>query len=330
MIELEHIQKVAGGITVVDIDALAVSAGQLAAVVGPAGSGKSTLLALLSGRTRPTAGSVRVMGLDPARDRDRLGQQIGVLFAENALYERLTARSNLVFHCRLRGLPSSRADETLSRVGLVDHAGVAAGRLPPGLARRLAFGRAILHQPAVLILVEPFTNCDAASRDLLTRLIRQLAHEGTAILRLTAEARRVAGLCQPRAELEQGRIGRTYSPEEGRRAELPLKIPARLEGKVELINPADILYASAGDGESRLHTAEGQVPIHFTLTELEERLARSGFFRAHRSFLVNLQRVKAVIPYTRDSFTLVLDDAAGTEIPLSKASARELRDLLGY
>jgi ABC-2 type transport system ATP-binding protein len=59
-------------------------------------------------------------------------------------------------------------------------------------------------------------------------------------------------------------------------------------------------------------------------------LARSGFFRAHRSYLVNLQHVKEVIPYTRNSFSLRLDDPQNTEIPLSKSAAGELRELLGY
>ena len=97
-----------------------------------------------------------------------------------------------------------------------------------------------------------------------------------------------------------------------------------------LINPADVLYASAEEGRAWLHTAGDRIPTHFCLTELEQRLVPHGFSRAHRSYLVNLQRVQAVIPYTRDSFTLVLDDPATTEIPLSKASARELRELLGY
>ena len=57
---------------------------------------------------------------------------------------------------------------------------------------------------------------------------------------------------------------------------------------------------------------------------------RSGFFRAHRAYLVNLQHVKEVIPYTRDSFSLRLNDPANTEIPLSKSAANELKDLLGY
>ena len=77
-------------------------------------------------------------------------------------------------------------------------------------------------------------------------------------------------------------------------------------------------------------TTEGRLPSQFTLTELEERLALSGFFRAHRGYLVNLQHVKAVIPYTRNSFSLILDDESETEIPLSKSAARELRELLDY
>lgn len=330
MIELQHLQKVVGQSTVLDIAALTVGAGEIAAVVGPTGSGKAALLALLTGRSRPTAGTVRVAGLDPSRHRDRLSRQVGVLFAENGLYERLSAHANLVFHCRMWKLPPTRADEVLTQVGLADHTAVLAGRLPHSLARRLAFGRAILHRPAVLLLAEPFTGCDAASTALLTRLTRQLADEGTAALILATEAVSLAELCQTVYEMRQGHIVRTDMPHQERLAEFPFKIPARLEGEVALINPADILYAATEKGRTCLHTAKGQIPTHFTLAELAERLARSGFFRAHRGYLVNLQRVKAVVPYTRDSFTLVLDDPAGTEIPLSKTSARELRELLGY
>jgi len=83
-------------------------------------------------------------------------------------------------------------------------------------------------------------------------------------------------------------------------------------------------------GQACLHTPDASLPTHFTLNELEERLSRSGFFRAHRAYLVNLQHVKEVIPYTRNSFSLRLDDSASTVIPLSKSAAGELRDLLGY
>jgi ABC-2 type transport system ATP-binding protein len=130
--------------------------------------------------------------------------------------------------------------------------------------------------------------------------------------------------------LNQGRITENYQPGEETQASLPFKIPVRLEGKVALINPVDILFADAAEGRAYLQTIDGHLPTQFTLSELEERLARSGFFRAHRSYLVNLQHVKEVIPYTRNSFSLRLDDGENTEIPLSKSAAGELRELLGY
>jgi ABC-2 type transport system ATP-binding protein len=331
MIEITHLQKFAGQSAVIDIEALVVDAGEVSAVVGPVGSGKAALLALLIGQSQPTAGTVRVAGLNPIHDRDQVNRQVGVLFAENALYERRSVRANLSFYCRLRGLPESRADEVLTLVGLADQANVPAGRLPqPGLARRLAFGRTIVHEPRVLLLQEPFAECDLASIALLKRLVRQAAAAGKAVLILAREVNGLLDLCRTIYELDQGRVARSYSPEVEPAAELPFKIPARLEDKVALLNPSDILFASADGDRTYLHTLDGQIASHFNLAELEQRLARSGFFRAHRSYLVNLQRVKAVIPYTRDSFTLALDDPAGTQIPLSKTSARELRELLGY
>jgi ABC-2 type transport system ATP-binding protein len=331
VIELNHLQKVIGQATVLDIEALTVRAGEMVAVVGPEGSGQSALLSLLIGRARPTAGTVRLAGLDPLRERKAVSRQVGVLLAENAHYDRLTARANLVFHCRLRSLPIGRADEVLAEVGLADQSFVLAARLPPGLARRLALGRAILHRPTILLLVDPFSGCDAVSSVLVARLLRGHAESGSAILVLAREMAGLDNLIQAAYDLQQGRIVRSYTLQEDRQAQLPFKIPARLEeGKVALLNPADIIYASTEGERTCLHTNQDQVPTHLTLAELEQRLARSGFFRAHRGYLVNLQRVKAVVPYTRDSFTLLLDDAAKTEIPLSKGSARELRELLGY
>ncbi len=333
MIELEGLQKVIDQNLAVDIKALTVAAGEIAALVGPVGSGKAELLKLLIGQSRPTVGTVRLAGVDPLLDKKQFSRQVGVLFSEDGLYKRQSPRANLIFHCRLRRLPRSRAAEVLAQVGLADHAHAKLEKLPSGLARRLAFGRAILHHPRVLLLMEPFARCDEASISLLSSLTRQLAEDGVALLILADDDANLAALCDTIYVLNQGRIVESYKPEEEERgAELPFKIPARLEGKVAvvLVNPADILYADAEGGRAFLQTAEGRLPTQFTLTELEERLSRSGFFRAHRGYLVNLQHVKEVIPYTRNSFSLRLDDAARTEIPLSKAAARELRELLGY
>ena len=330
MIELKNLQKLVGQSLAIDLEALSVEAGEIAALVGPEGSGKDVLLELLIGRARPSAGSVRVAGIDPAAERERFSRRAGVLFREDGLYEQQSPLANLAFHCRLHGLPKSRAVEVLAQVGLADQADAKLNKLSPGLLRRLAFGRAVLHRPEALLLVEPFARCDEASIALLRNLIRELAEDGAAVLILADDEANLTDLCDTIYVLSQGQIAESYRPLEERRAEQPFKVPAKAEDKVILVNPGDILCVAAEEGRAVLQTVDGRLPTQFTLAELEQRLARSGFFRAHRGYLVNLQHVREVIPYTRNSYSLRLDDADRTEIPLSKSAARELRELLGY
>ena len=330
MIELRELQKIIDQNTQIDIHELTVNAGEIAAQVGPIDSGKEILLELLTGQSRPTAGEVLLAGLDPHTERDRFSNQVGVLFAEDNLYTRMTVAGNLKFYGRLRRLPKALTTEVLNKVGLADQANVQVEKLPSSLLRRLGFGRAILHDPKVILLVEPFAKCDDTSVSLLSGLISQLAKDGATILIFAEETTNLDPLCDMIYRLEKGRIIDAYSPGEERRSDLPFMIPAKQEGKIDLVDPADILYVVAQHDRTYLQTASDLLPTQFTLTELEKRLSRSGFFRAHRSYLVNLQHVKEVIPFTRDSFTLRLKDEAGTQIPLSKSSARELRELLGY
>lgn len=331
MITLHKLQKVVEQRTILDIEQLVVEPGEIAAIVGPSGSGTADLLPLLTGQSRPTSGTVCIGEASPATDRTLFSQQVGVLFAEDALYATRSARGNLAFHARLRGLPGSRVDEVLALAGLGDHGGVKLEQLPSGLRRRLGFGVAVLHQPTVLLLVEPFARCDDASISLLSQLIQQQADEGGTVLILANTDTYLPSLCHTIYELDQGRIVAKRQPgEELDENALPFKIPVKLEGRVALVNPTDILYVEVEDGRSILQTTNERLPTQFTLSQLEQRLARSGFFRAHRAYLVNLQHVTEVIPYTRSSFSLRLDDAEGSKIPMSKEAARELRDLLDY
>lgn len=331
MIELQKVQKVIEQRTVLDIASLHVPAGDIAAVVGPSGSGNDILLDLLTGQMRPTSGTVCVANVDPVAEPQLFSRQVGVLFAQDGLYATRSPRDNLRFHARLRGLPTARVDAVLAQVGLADHARAKFTALSSGLQRRLAFGAAVLHQPRVLLLVDPFARCDDTSISLLLQLIAQQADAGQAILLLASTDSYLASLCHTIYELDQGRIAATRRPqEEANEAGLPFKIPVKLADRVALINPVDILYVVVENGRSFLQTSTDYLPTQFTLAELEQRLARSGFFRAHRAYLVNLQHVTEVIPYTRSSYSLRLDDAAGSKIPLSKDAARELRDLLNY
>lgn len=330
MIEIESLQKISAQGAALDIEALNVERGQVVAVVGPADSGVETLFELLIGNSRPSAGTLRLAGTDPSQEKSAFSRKVGVLFPEDGLYKGRSSQANLDFHCQLFNLPKSRSLEVLVQIGMADQADARVDKLPSGLQRRLAFGRAILHQPQVLLLYEPFARCDEATISLLSNLVRQLADDGAASLILADDSAHLTAFCDAIYTLNRGRLMEAYQPGDVREAATPFKIPARLEDKVRLVNPVDILYAEAEGGQASLQTAEGRLPTQFTLSELEERLSRSGFFRAHRSYLVNLQHVREVIPYTRNSFSLRLDDLDNTEIPLSKSAASELRELLGY
>jgi ABC-2 type transport system ATP-binding protein len=331
MIELQGLQKVINSTPVIDIPVLEVGAGEIVALVGPAASGKRALLDLLIGKTRPTAGMVRLAGIDPYQERGRVSHVFGVLFDEDAVYKHLSPLANLEFHARLYGLPKARAREALAQVGLGDQANVNSDKLSSSLLRRLAFGRAMLHAPQILLLFEPFQRCDQATIGLMHSLLRSMAKKRKAILTLADDRINLDPICNTVYLLNQGRIAEEHQAQEEGGESFPFKIPARMEEKtVVLLNPADVLYAYADQGRAFVVTTDGELPTQFTLTELEDRLQRSGFFRAHRSYLVNLQHVKEVIPFTRNSFSLRLNDPEGTQIPLSKSSAGELSELLGY
>ncbi len=330
MIALTCLIKVVGNATVIDIPSLQVRAGEVVAIVGPVDSGKDVLFQMLIGAIRPTTGSARLVGLDPYQEREACSRQVGVLFADDGLYRRMSVIGNLQFYGRLYRLPKERPTEVLEQVGLADQAHTIAEKLSPGLSRRLALGRALLACPRVLLLAEPFAGCEQASVTLISQAVSRKADAGAAALLMAQDAAGMEGVCDLVHRLAHGRIVESIDPREEQQRQRPFMVPARSSDRIVLVDPAEILFVVARDDRAYLQTAAERLPTQFTLAEIEKRLSRSGFFRAHRAFLVNLQQVKEVIPYTRNSFNLRLKDAAGTQIPLSKAAERELRELLGY
>lgn len=331
MIELINVQKIRNGHTLVDIDHLQIQLGEVTGIVGPPQSGVDELFELMAGRSVPTMGQLMVAGMGPTEDRTAFSHDVGVLFSSDGLYETRSAITNLNFIARLYGIQKTRAREVLQEVGLSDQGQMRVDRLSPGLRRRLAFGRTILHKPKILLLDNPFHRCDQNSIDVLQRLIRDQAESGTGVVIFAESSFHLETLCEVIYRLDEGRIVETSSLEERQEAQLPFKIPVKREGSVALVHPAELMFADADEGKAQLHLTDGRVlRSQFTLSELEQRLNLRGFFRAHRGYLVNLQHVSEVIPFTRDSYSLRLNDPEGTLIPLSKTAASDLRELLGF
>lgn len=107
------------------------------------------------------------------------------------------------------------------------------------------------------------------------------------------------------------------------------KIPAKVSDKIILFDPTEIHYIESHEGISNLHVSQGIYPCSLTLSELEAKLKAFGYLRCHRSYLVNLQKVREVITWTRNSYSLILDDPKKSSIPLSKSKFDELKQIMG-
>lgn len=340
MLQVRRLEKVIDQRTVLSIEELVIGAGEVVAAIGPVGSGKTLLMRILCGELVPSGGSVSLDGVDVHRV-SAARSRIGVLFEDDLLYKRHSAEGNLLFHCNLHGLPRSRTADLLAQVGLSDQARQPVHKLAKSAQRRLAFARALLTRPSLLLLDRPTLRTDLDTQALFIRLITQAVDDGAAVL-IAEEDLAWAGKCCTRVvELEDGRVVNAGSipatssangtvPTPAPEQLIPFKVPARKDDRIVLYDPGDLLYATSRDGRTILRTATEEATTNLTLQELETRLAGRGFFKAHRAYLVNLQHIKAVIQFTRNSYTLQLNDGHDTMIPLSKQSEKELQELLGY
>lgn len=343
-LQARQLEKVIANRCVLSIGHLDLAEGQVLAVIGPVGSAKTLLLRLLCGELMPSRGTVTLDG-ENVWQSPVVRAHMGILFEDDMLYERQTVQSNLEFYCQLYALPRQRIAEVLALVGMGDQERVRINKLSSSSQRRLAFARALLKRPAVLLLDRPILRTDMDTQALFARSIAQLAADGTAILITDEDLAWVGKCCTHVMELEDGRVVNNYqrqeeqSEEQGRDEQpqrliperlSPFKVPARKEDRILLYDPADLLYATSRDGKTILRTAAEEASTNLTLQELEQRLTGRGFFKAHRAYLVNIQRIKAVIQYTRNSYTLLLNDEKETMIPLSKQCEKELQELLGY
>jgi heme exporter protein A len=150
---------------------LSLEEGRTLVVFGPNGAGKTTLLRILATLLRPHAGRVSVFGSGLPTDAWAVRGRVGLLAHEPLLYRELTARENLRFHARLHGVGEERVDAVLEAVAISTRAAEPLRTLSRGMVQRVAIGRAVLHEPELLLLDEPYSNLDPAAVELVEPLI---------------------------------------------------------------------------------------------------------------------------------------------------------------
>jgi ABC-2 type transport system ATP-binding protein len=189
-----------------------VQHGEIFGLLGPNGAGKTTTIRMLTGQIDPSGGRAIVAGCDVVKDRARLKERIGVVFEEQNLYERLSARNNLRFNCWLYDLPESRVDEVLDLVRLRDRARDTVRTFSNGMKQRLMIARALLHKPPVLFLDEPSRGLDPIAAREVRHAIEQLRQEGITILLTTHLLEEADQLCQRVAFIINGCIVANDTP----------------------------------------------------------------------------------------------------------------------
>ena len=179
-------------------------------LLGPNGAGKTTLLRMLATLIPPDAGQAMVDGLDVAADRYAVRRQIGVLSDARGLYGRLTARENVHYYGRLHGVSGAalkaRAEGLLARLGMAELADRRTQGFSQGERMKVAIARALVHDPATVLLDEPTNGLDIMSTRGLRELLRGLRAEGKCILVSTHVMQEVAALCDSIVILGHGRV----------------------------------------------------------------------------------------------------------------------------
>ena len=223
LLDVRGLQRTFGRVRILNGIDLTLQPGEVLAVAGPNGAGKTTLLRLLAGLMRPTAGEIRVMGQRLTQASAPVRRTIGLLSHQSLLYDDLTLRENLIFTARLYALhhPAVVAESALEASGLTDRADDLPRKLSRGLLQRAAIARAMLHQPTLLLLDEPFTSLDASASERLRQDLQGRVSAGTALVIVTHHLEEAWQLATRVAVLVQGR----WAAEEARQGPLDAFLP---------------------------------------------------------------------------------------------------------
>jgi heme ABC exporter ATP-binding subunit CcmA len=206
-IQADGLSKIFSGRVVLKEIRFQVLQGERVAITGANGSGKTTLLRLLASSLRPGAGEVkwfgRLAGLEPGSRR-----LIAMVSHESALYPHLTLRENLTFAARMHDVPcpARRADELLADAGLQADAHRSPASISKGMRQRLSLARAMVHDPRILLLDEPFAGLDAEGTEWLFERLRELSDRQCTLCFTIHDERKMRRLAERVLHLQAGRL----------------------------------------------------------------------------------------------------------------------------
>ncbi len=313
-IRVEGLRKAYAGRHVLDGVTFSVLRGELFGLLGPNGAGKTTTVEILEGYRRADAGTVRVLGLDPARDGRALRPRMGLMLQEGGIDNRSTPREVLRLYGRFFRDPED-PDALLDAVDLAHSASTRYRRLSGGEKQRLGLALALLGRPELLVLDEPTAGMDPAAKQATRERIAALRASGTTIILTTHELGDVERLADHVAVLDRGRIVAHGTPAELTGAGSP-RIRFRLSASLEDRDGAALVAAVAPDSRATLQPAGADA--HYELTGLAaapdpQLVAALAGWCAERGLLITELRLGAASLEERYLELVGTDVAAETE-----------------
>jgi ABC-2 type transport system ATP-binding protein len=274
-IEVHGLTKTYGALTAVDDITFSVGQGEFFGILGPNGAGKTTTLEMIEGLRRPDAGRVRLLGEDPWPRNASLLPRIGVQLQASSFFERLTAREQIRTFAALYGVPATRADAWLGRVGLEDKAGTRTEKLSGGQKQRLAIASALVHDPEVVFLDEPTAALDPQARRNLWDLLGTLNESGRTVVLTTHYMDEAEALCDRVAIVDHGRLLELDTPSalvRGLDADVRIYVDAAL---LDVDEAAAIPQVSAAERDGDSTVVRTRAPS-VVLAALAERQVLEG------------------------------------------------------
>ena len=264
-ISAERLTKRYGAFCAVEDVSLHVGCGEIYAFLGLNGAGKTTTIRMLLGMIQPTSGAATLLGKRVYADAHELWAQVGYLVETPHAYPELTVRENLEVFRRLRGLRDPNAVERIiERLGLSAYADRRAGTLSLGNAQRLGLAKALMHDPALLLLDEPANGLDPSGVVEVRELLRELAHEhGVTIFLSSHLLGEVARIATRFGVIHQGRLLEELSAAEMERQRTRwLVVDARdLEGARSVLAAAGLVMDNCAEHANERHGMDGALRL---------------------------------------------------------------------
>lgn len=257
-------------------------------------------------------------------------KQIHVIDFQTGLYARLSVKDNLQFYARWF---ANRMDisDLLTLFDLHSCAEKPIQKCSSSEIRRVAYAHSYLLPGESYAFLEPIQQMDIHTVNVFRQLLKRMANENKKMLLIVSSMEHAILLGDypyhltsnglKKIESEQEETNAAPSPAISDRPviEKLFKIPAKVDDKVILFDPTEIDYIESQSGKSFIHVQDESFALDLTLTEIEQKLELYGFYRCHRSYIVNLQKVREIITWSQNTYSLRIHNKAQSTIPLSRA-----------